>query len=109
MNQSKLNHSALHELKSVLRQKYPEDIDQLLLFGSQATGTAREYSDYDILLILKKSYDWRFENDIYDTCADINVKYDIITDIKLIASEDLQTLRGKQPFIQNAIHEGIPL
>jgi predicted nucleotidyltransferase len=109
MNQLALNHTALHELKSVLKQKYPDYVDQIFLFGSQATGTAREYSDYDILLILKKPYDWRFENDIYDACAEINVKYDIITDIKLISREELQTLRGKQPFIQHALHDGIPL
>lgn len=101
------NLSALQELKALLIQKYPDYIDQLILFGSQVNGTAREYSDYDILLILKKPYDWQFENEIYDTCADINVEYDIITDVKMISWEELQTLRGKQPFIQNALHEGI--
>lgn len=101
------NLSALHELKALLIRKYPDYIDQLIVFGSQVNGTAREYSDYDILLILKKPYDWRFENEIYDTCADINVEYDIITDVKMISWEELQTLRGKQPFIQNALHEGI--
>ena len=103
------NLSALQELKALLIQKYPDYIDQLIVFGSQVNGTAREYSDYDILLILKKPYDWRFENKIYDTCYDINLKYDIITDVKIISREELQTLRGKQPFIQNAIYEGLKL
>ncbi len=61
------------------------------------------------ILILKKSYDWRFENEIYDICSDINLKYDIITDIKIISKEELQTIRGKQPFIQNAINYGITI
>ncbi len=102
-----INQSALKELKLLLIKKYPDHIDKFILFGSQAKGTARGYSDYDILLILKKSYDWRFENEIYDTCSDINIKYDIITDIKIISSEELQTIRGKQPFILNAINDGI--
>ena len=101
--------AALQELKSLLVKKYPEQIDQLILFGSQAEGTAREYSDYDLLLILNTPYDWRFENGIYDTCSDINVKYDIITDVKIISRQELQTLRGKQPYIQHALHNGITL
>lgn len=109
MNQITVNQPALAELNAALRQKYPEDIEQLFLFGSRVTGTAHAYSDYDLLLIVNKPYDWRFENTIYDLCADINVKYDIITDIKLISRAELQTLRGKQPFIQDALHEGIPL
>ncbi len=104
-----LNQAALRELKSVLIQKYPKYIEQMILFGSRAHGTAREYSDYDILLILKKSYDRAFEDEIYDTCYDINLKYDIIIDVKIISREELQTLRGKQPFIQNAINTGIVL
>ena len=103
------NLSALRELKAVLIQKYPDYIDQMIVFGSQVTGTAREYSDYDILLILKKAYNWQFENEIYDTCADLNVKYEIITDVKMISQAELQTLRGKQPFIQNALNQGIKL
>ena len=109
MEQNIVNHSALATLKSVLLQKYPDDIDQIILFGSQVNGTARKYSDYDLLLIVKHPYDWRFENDIYDMCPDINIDYDIITDIKVISHQELQTLRGKQPFIQDALHHGMRL
>ncbi len=101
-----LNQSALKELKSILMQQYPEYIEQIILFGSRANGTAREYSDYDILLILKKPYDRWLKDGISNRCYDINLKYDIITDVKVISREELQTLRGKQPFIQNAINSG---
>ncbi|GAK61730.1 hypothetical protein U27_02559 [Candidatus Vecturithrix granuli] len=107
--QSLRNQAALQELKSLLVKKYPEQIEQLILFGSQTDGTAREYSDYDLLLILSTPYDWRFENGIYDTCSEINVKYDIITDVKIISRQELHTLRGKQPYIQHALHNGIQL
>lgn len=44
--------------------------------------SCHEYSDYGILLIVKMAYHWRFENEIYDTCAEIKcaeikVKYDL--------------------------------
>ena len=107
--QAPVNHPALEELKSVLLQHYPKDIDQIILFGSRANGTAREYSDYDILLVVKKSYDRRFEDEIHETCYDMNLKYDILIDVKIISREELHTLRGKQPFIQNALNVGISL
>ena len=103
------NKTALKELKKLLIKNFSDHIDKIVLFGSQVNGTARKYSDYDILLILKKPYDWKFENNIYDTTFDIDLEYNIITDIKMISIEELQTLRGKQPFIQNAINEGIEL
>ena len=90
-------------------ERQGEDIDQILLFGSRANGTAREYSDYDILLVVKKSYDRRFEDEIHETCYDMNLKYDILIDVKIISREELHTLRGKQPFIQNALNVGISL
>ena len=104
-----INKSAMRELKSLLMKKHSEHIDKIILFGSQVNGTAQEYSDYDILLILKKSFDWRFENEIYDTCFDVNLKYDILVDIKLISKQELQTLKGKQPFIQNALAYGLTI
>ena len=104
-----VNQSALKELKSILISKYSDYIDKLILFGSRINETAREYSDYDLLLILKKSYNWRFENEIYDICSEVNLKYDIMTDIKIISKQELQTIRGKQPFIQNAINHGITI
>ena len=102
-----VNQSALKELKSILISKYSDYIDKLILFGSRINETAREYSDYDLLLILKKSYNWRFENEIYDICSEVNLKYDIMTDVKIISKQELHTIRGKQPFIQDAINHGI--
>ncbi len=102
-----LNQQAMNELKELLLKSFPDYIEKVIFFGSRVNGNAQEYSDYDILLILKKSYDWRLENEIYGKCCDINLKYDIIIDIKIISKEELQTIRGKQPFIQNAITYGV--
>lgn len=103
------NKTALLELKSILFKEFPNYAKKLILFGSQADGTARDYSDYDVLFIVKKKYDWRFENEIYNACFEINLKYDIITDIKIISGEELQTIKGKQPFIQNALNYGVTI
>jgi predicted nucleotidyltransferase len=47
----------LRELKDLLQERFHGDIQEVILFGSQATGTAREDSDYDILIVVNRDYD----------------------------------------------------
>ncbi len=77
-----------------------------MLFGSRVKGNVQAYSDYDVLVLLKHEYDWRFEEKIYATTWEIDFKHDILTDVKIISTDELQTLRGKQPFIQDALEGG---
>jgi predicted nucleotidyltransferase len=97
----------LEELKALLMEKYFRDIDKVILFGSRIDGTAHEYSDYDILIILNHDYDWRFKRKIQGVCWEIDYKFDILTDVKIISLNELNTLRGKQPFILNALENGV--
>lgn len=97
----------LKELKALLIENFSDCIDKVILFGSQALNTAKEYSDYDILVILKKDYDWQLEDSILSLCYEIDLKYDILTDVKLISRNELNTIKGKQPFILNALEHGL--
>jgi predicted nucleotidyltransferase len=100
---------AMQELKELLMKEFPDYIDKVIVFGSQARGSAEDYSDHDILVILKKSYDWKFKDRVYDITWEVDFKYDILTDIKLISKEDLDSIKGKQPFISDALRNGIVL
>ena len=104
-----LNRQAMHELKELLVTTFPDTIEKVILFGSRVKGDAREYSDYDILVIVKHAYDWRFEDKISDTTWEIDFKHDIFTDVKVISLGELQTIKGKQPFIQDAFETGVIL
>ncbi len=97
----------LKELKALLIENFSDCIDKVILFGSQALNTAKEYSDYDILVILKKDYDWQLEDSILSLCYEIDLKYDILTDVKLISRNELSTIKGKQPFILSALEHGL--
>ncbi len=44
------NSKILSDLKSHLNTNYGNFVMDVILFGSQARGDAKEYSDYDILL-----------------------------------------------------------
>jgi len=100
---------AMRELKEILDHQLREDIDRVILFGSRTGRSASESSDYDVLVILKKPYDWKMKNQVYDATYDVDLKYDILTDIKLISRDELQTLKGKQPYIRQALESGIEL
>jgi predicted nucleotidyltransferase len=97
----------LQDLKKLLQKKYAKAIHQVILFGSQAKGTATENSDYDILILLNNEYSQQDENTILDLCYDIDLKYNILIDAHLLSVKELSGLRGKQPIFTNAINSGI--
>ncbi|ACX72259.1 DNA polymerase beta domain protein region [Methanocaldococcus vulcanius M7] len=52
MNEKMLN-KILNEFLEKCRQKFGDDLISIILFGSYARGTATEYSDIDLLVIVK--------------------------------------------------------
>lgn len=109
MNEKLVNREAMRELKELLLATFPQEIEKIILFGSRVNGDARDYSDYDVLVVVNHPYDWRFKHRMYDTSYDINLKYDLLTDLKIISTEELQTIKGKLPFIQQALERGVTL
>lgn len=99
--------SVLKDLNHLLKSKFPDDLKDIVLFGSQVSGKADKDSDYDILVILKQKADWKTEREISDICYEIELKYNIITDTHIIGEPELSTLRGKQPIFVNAISNGL--
>jgi predicted nucleotidyltransferase len=98
----------LKELKQKLIDNFGDNILHVILFGSQATGKANEFSDYDILIVLKNIYTWQLENQIMNVCCDIQIDYEIYIDLIIISQAEIETsLRGKQPIIINSLTNGI--
>jgi len=95
------------ELKEHLVDNFGDSIKNVILFGSQANGNPSEYSDYDVLIVLDKIYSGKDENQIYDLCYDINLKYNILLDVHILSTEEFSTVRGKQPVFVNALKTGI--
>jgi len=101
------NSKILSDLKSHLIKNYGNSVLDVILFGSQARGDSKEYSDYDVLIVLDKDYSGKDENQILDLCYDIDLKYNILIDAHLISSKELTSIRGRQPVFVNAIKSGI--
>ncbi len=97
----------LKDLKQHLIKYYNKPIKDVILFGSRASGTEENFSDFDVLIVLERDYSRQDEEIILDLCYDIDLKYNIIIDAHIISRRELNSLRGKQPLYINAINRGI--
>jgi len=98
----------LKELKKSLRNRFGNDIKDVILFGSRAVGTAHKDSDYDILIVLTRDYDRQFRDSVTDIVYDMELRHDILIDTHLISVSELRhSLRGAQPVFVNAVRHGV--
>lgn len=99
----------LRALKQGLQQQFHDEIEDVVLFGSQVTGTAREDSDYDVLIVLNRdTYDWTYRDRVFDVVYNVSLMYDILIDMFLISTHELKhSLRGVQPVFTNALQHGM--
>ncbi len=100
--------SAAKLLKNVLAENFGDRIREVVLFGSRASGKAREDSDYDVLVILDRKHDWDFWNQAMGLVYDLELEYDILFNVFMISTEELRNSpRGEQPIYIKAVREGI--
>lgn len=90
-------------IETIINAAQPE---QIILFGSQARGTARSGSDYDILVIVRAVKNERdVSRRIYRALLDRRVS--VAVDV-LVVSEDTLAQSGHRPYFvyQQALAEG---
>ena len=103
-------HEAVLELKKRLQHHYGNRLVRFIVFGSYARGEQTPDSDIDILITLKGKVDWNLEREILHLTYKIELKRDVLMDIKVYSEEDIQhTLLGATPFMENVMEEGIPV
>lgn len=93
--------------RAVEHTPYADALESVVLYGSRARGDAELDSDYDILIILKRDCDWREQRDILYAVLPLATALDISLDVHCISANELDSVKGAQPFIINALTEGI--
>ncbi|HAW49640.1 TPA: nucleotidyltransferase [bacterium] len=81
----------LEKTKQLIIEKYKEDVEAIILYGSFAKGIADEDSDIDIALVLKSKVNKSKEIDrIYDFLYDLELESGELISVKPLSREELE-------------------
>ncbi len=98
----------LNQLRDYLKKTYQTQLEQIILFGSQARGDADKDSDIDILIILNTPFnDYQETQRISDYITDLCLENNILITC-FFTSYDLWEM-DNNAFFRNIKKEGIIL
>jgi len=95
LNLSTKEEKAVREFIRTVRSVYGDKIHRAALFGSKTRGDWTKYSDVDILLIVEDD-NWTFRKAIIMTASDVELKYDVLLDIRVISAARWQYMENIQ-------------
>lgn len=104
---SKVNHVS-QQMVECYRNTYGVDIAGIFLYDSYARGDFNEYSDIDIVAIVRGN---RTElqqklKKIWDMSADIGIENDIVVSPTVIPYDEFEEYKDKLPYYTNILKEG---
>jgi uncharacterized protein (UPF0332 family)/predicted nucleotidyltransferase len=98
----------LQELKSYLEKVYQQQLEKIILYGSQARGDAEPDSDIDVLIVLKSDFNFYQESRrINNFVADLCLKYEVL--LSCTFSTLTQLKNQTTAFYRNVSQEGIAI
>jgi len=105
---SEIEKRALKELVQKINELYGNNLVKIMLYGSKARGDANEYSDIDVLIILKNFNNKYCEiKKILNITREINYIYEILISPSVITEEHY--IMSKMPVIFNIRKDGLNL
>jgi len=108
MKVSKSTRSILDEYHQALVDILGDELDSVVLYGSQARGHPDEGSDVDVLCIMKKQVDYgELIGRTSEVTARISLKYDVVISRAFVCREHYESRRT--PFLMNVHKEQIAI
>lgn len=96
------------EYRALLTEILGEELESVVLYGSQARGDAVEGSDIDVLCVMRGPFNY---GDLIrrtsDAAARISLKCDVVISTAFVSSEDYQT--RQTPFLMNVRKEAVAI
>ena len=98
----------LQAAKQRLTAQFGEKIKDVVLFGSRAWGKPTRWSDWDMVVVVRGKYDWRFRWAISDVMTDIGLDFDVFIQTLVVSDDELKnTAQGFEPVFVKALSQGI--
>ncbi len=95
----------LREFKMAAGKEVP--IEKIILFGSRAKGTAKKFSDFDILVVSKKFSNVNRLDRAYYLDSKWNLDYPV--DFLCYTPEEFDKLKKQITIVREAVREGIEI
>lgn len=100
---------AVREFIKRVRSVYGDKIQRAALFGSKVRKDWTKYSDVDILLVVEDN-DRKLREGIIYTSADVELKYDVLLDVRVISAARWQYYADIQAGLyQNISRDAVPI
>jgi predicted nucleotidyltransferase len=103
---------SIRKLKESLVRHYGADLEAVRVFGSVARNTSGPMSDIDVMIILNrpsKAVTWRTERELREIAYPVELEEDVVFDLKILAKEDLDGIKGHTPFMERIKMEGVAI
>jgi len=103
--------TVLNELYTKLKQLYGSDLDKVILYGSYARGDYREYSDIDVMALVKSSEEQikELHDDLIDIRSDLGIEYDVVLSVYVKNKEYFDRWKEHMPYFRNVATEGVEI
>lgn len=88
-----------------VKKKYKNDIVEIILFGSVAKGTERDFSDIDIMIICKKNR-FKLRRKIMGDVIKFLLNYSVYISVKTLTQNEFNSLKHTG-FINQISQEGV--
>jgi predicted nucleotidyltransferase len=99
---------ALAELRRRFEELYGDRLVHLILYGSQARGDARPWSDIDLLVVLKGPVnDYKESHRTETIVGEICLQFDVVMICFFVA--EAEYLSGDGALFSNIRREGVPV
>ena len=85
-----------------LHERFPGQIEDLIIFGSKARGDAGTDSDLDVLVVLRAG-DWQLKDTLALVGYDLAIGTDVVPSIQIYTIAEWGRLRQRQSVLLEAV------
>ena len=115
MNGTALSHltanerAAISEYAEQIRNRYPERVLSVTLFGSKARGDADTESDIDLLVLVDEESN-SFRSELWRIASDVSLEHNVVLSVRVYARVRwAESRRMRLPFYRAIVADGIAL